>query len=1018
MTFLTFVDNPFDPTRSCDRVSYQFDGGTICQVLRHHFGPGFEEFDKPTVCQLNGQPMLRETWDTVELEDGDQLMFVTMPQGAVAIVLAVISIAIAIGIYFLLGDPKIPGEGPASDAVYTLRGQNNRYRPGEPVEVVYGRCRIWPTFITQPYSRYIGNQQYQYSLFCMGQGDFEIHGTFIDDTPTSRFDEVEIELCPPGTEVTLVESAVYQALEVSNIELLGPNEDGYEVSGPYIVNEWANPVRRLEVDINFPSGLYRMNEEGQIRAETVELLFEYRQINEAGGPIGSWTTLVNPTVTRSSNTPQRLTYTVGGLTSGRYEIRGRRITARPDDSKRINQVRWEAAKGYSRLPNNFGNVYLIAMKAKATNQLNDQSSRAFNVKATRKLPIWNGSTWSAPTATRNPVWAFCDILRSNYGGKLETTYMDMPTLLSLATLLNSRSDHFDWIFDSTLTVWEAAKMALRVGRSTPLPQGAVITAVRDQASDTVVAVFNPHNIVRGSLSKQLSLFQFQPFDGILMEYTDQDTWKPETVECVLPGRAGTNLERLKIPGCTNRNRALREGLYMQSRREYQRTTVSFRTGMEGYIPVYMDRIAVTHDTVRVGQAGMVLAYNSGTKIMTLSEKVTFGPPTLQHVIALRGDDGGMLGSPIAVTPVDGEPNQVELAEDPAAELDFSSDRVPPLYAFGLADLWTFHGKVISVKPVDFQTIEITAVNYVDDSYTHDETESVPVDELPVITDPGDPEVAWVEITGTVDDASVVSVFWELVPGAASYVLQTRYTDTGTDEAWTEQGTFATGPVALAVQVGTLVARVAPFSANGNAIWTESAPYDTGSAVSAPSAPGEASQDPFEGLTATVRWIPLADAWGFIVETWIPGALAPLRSENVGAASSYIYTRAMFEADEDTENSRTLEFRIAGFNAGGPGTPLVVELTNTLPAAPSSLAAGSPTGDDYPVTWSGGSEEDFDTFKVYASTTPGFTPGPGNLVEETATAASTVTAPTTTYWRVGAVDVWGGETLSAEQTITV
>lgn len=1013
-----FIANPYDPQGSAKRVKTQ-SGISIREFLREHYGPDFEEFPVATICQLNARPMLRAKWDTL-LQPGDHLMFVTVPQGTVAIILAVVSIAIAIGIYFLLGDPQIPGETQSGDSVYTLRGQNNRFRPGEPVEVVYGKCRIWPTFLSRPYSRYVGNQQYQYSLFCLGQGDFTIHNTYIDDTPTSRFDEVEIELCPPGTPVTLVEAAVYPSLEIQNIELLAPNEPEYDSwSGPFILNDFDKPIRRIEVDVNFPSGLYRLNDEGKILSETVQLMFEYQLIDEAGAPLGSWTTLANPTIYRASNTPQRITYNQPGLTAGRYQVRGRRLTNKPEDSRRITQVRWESAKGYRRLNSaSFGDVYVIAMKARATNQLNDQSSKSFNVRATRKLPVWNGSTWSAPTATRNPVWAFCDIMRATYGAKLDDTYLDMDKLLSLAGTFNTRNDWFDWIFDSSITVWEAAKTALRVGRATPIPQGALITAVRDEATSFVTAVFNQHNILQGSLSKQLSMFQFQPYDGVLVEYIDEDTWKPMTVEAVLPGRAGDNLERIKIPGCTNRNRALREGLYMQSRREYQRKTVEFRTGMEGYIPVYMDVIAVTHDTLRVGQGGMILDYDAGTKVMTLSEQVNFGPSNIQHYIALRGTDGGLLGTPIAVTAVDGEPNKVELAEDPEEALDFSSDQVPPLYAFGISDLWSFKGKVIAVKPVDWNTVQITAVNYVDDSYTHDSEEAVPVDEIEVITDPDDPEIGWVEVVGTLDNASLVSISWEPVAGAASYMIQFRYVEDGADEVWLDVDTVTTGPYQLPVEIGTIIARVAPFSSSGNPIWTESDPFVVGSTVTPPIAPGSSPATTFAPLQAELYWTAVGTASGYIVRVYLPDTTL-IHEENVGVATSYNYTRASFEADTAPEdNTAELDFRVMAFNAGGESDPLEYTLTNVAPSAPTSLASGSPTGSDYPVTWSGGTEDDFDKFRLYASTTMGFTPGPGNLVSEPTSGSGTVNATVTTYWRVGSVDVWGNETISAEQVITI
>lgn len=1013
MVQITLINNPFQPQDKLQRLTTR-SGLTVQGWLLENFGPDFEEFDKPTVCHLNGQVLLRRDW-TRRLEQGDHLTFTTLPDGVVSIILAVVSIAIAIfiGAKGLLGDPKVPGEAQNPDAAYTLRGQNNRLRPGEPVEVVYGRCRIWPTYVSRPYSRYVGNKQYQYSLFCLGHGDFDIHGTYLDDTLTSRFDEVELELCPPGTDVTLVEGSVFTSLEVSNIELLGPNEEGYDgFSGPFTLNEDTDPIRRIEVDISFPSGLYKLNDEGKSQPETVSLLFQYR--NMAGG---SWTDIVSPTITRSTNTPQRITYSVS-VPAGQYEVRGRRTSNRVDSAKSISQVRWEAAKGYGRLKRNFGQVYVIAMKALATGQLNDNSARSFNVRATRKLPVWNGTTWLAPAATRNPVWAFCDVMRATYGAKLPDEYLDLSGLLTLAGVMNAQGITFDWIFDQPLTVWEAAKTVLRVGRATPIPQGSLITAVRDEVTSVVTAVFNQHNIVKGSLTQTLNMFEFQSPDATRVEYIEWPSWKPKTVDAVLPGRAGTNPEMVKLPGCTSRDQALREGLYLQSRRELQRTVVTFRTGSEGYIPVFMDLIAVTHDTVRIGQGGMILAYDSGTNELTLSEQPTFSSDEVSYVIALRKSDGS-LGDLLPAFPGSAA-NKVLLLDDPDPLPDFTENQVPPLYVFGIQGLETFYGKVMEVRPVDFQTFEITCVNYVPENYDHDEVVADPPDDFPVIENPGDPEVPWVEISGILENAAEVNVVWGLAEGATSYLLEVRYlSDDEPDPAWQSVGQFPTGPVKLAIEPGEMQVRVAPFRASGNVIWTTSEPFVSGSSVTAPVPPGLVTQPSFSGLILEAVWSATADADGFVVEVWPDGAVAPIYTSNVGASTQFEYTRDQFELDSPLENFRDFDVLVYGFNAGGLGDPLMIARNNPVPAAPASLAHGSPTGSDYPVSWTWEDVDDLLEFNVYASTTPGFTPGPGNLVDTTTDLTSVVTAAVTTYWRVGAVDVWGDEeTLSSEATITV
>lgn len=1014
MTQILLISNPFAPLQDLERFHVE-DGITPRQWLAEHFGPDFVEFDRPTVLQWNGELVMRSDWETRRFVDGDVAVFVHVPQGIEWIIIAIVVVVVAIGAYLLMPDPKIPGTDntQSPNSVYTLRGQTNRFRPNEPIEVAYGRVRHWPTYACRPYSEYIGNQQYQFSLFCIGQGYFDIEATQLDDTPTGDFTEIELEIVPPGSTVNLVESNVYTALEVSNIELMGPNEDDYTgVSGPFTVNESGTTIHRLAVDVSFPQGLYFLGSEGDLKSEDVELLFEYREINDAGAAIGTWETLKNPTVTRADNTPQRITYS-HNVSTGRYEVRGRRVSDKSTSTRSSSQVRWETAKGYAKDIGTFGNVTMIAMKALATNSLNDSSSKSFNVIATRKLPTWTeGGGWGARVATRNPIWAFCDLFRAEYGAKLETEFLDMPTLAALADVFETKSIWFDWVFDGSLSIWEAGKMILRVGRTVPIPQGSLVTAVRDVPQTLPSGVFNQFNIVKGTLSKKLSMFEFQPFDGLIVEYTDSNTWKTKEVKCVLPGSAGLNLDRIKLPGCTNRNRAFREGMYIESRRKYQRKTVTFQTGLEGNIPAFMDLISITHDTLRVGQGGMILDYDPATKVMTLSEQVTFATSAVVHKIAIRGDDGAILGTPITCT-AGSAPNKIVLAADPAEALDFSDNRVPPLYAFGVADVYAFMGKVSGIRPLDDSTVEITAVNYVPAVYNYEESTTIDAIERPVIRNSNNPTVDWVTISPVPDRADRAFIDWLPEPGSASYILQTSYDDGVT---WNPAGNFATPPVEIGTNLGTLKVRVAPFSLNGNVVYTVSEAYVVGSNVAPPAAPELNSTQPaFTALTATVKWGASSGAQGYVADIYTGGVLK--RSIEVGTALRADYTFDQYTADGGT--GRAIEFQVKAFNPGGFGTASTYVQTNPVPAAPTTLAVGTPTGTDYPATWAYSPVEgDELEFRVYASTTSGFTPGPGNLVATSSTLGATIPAPVRPlYWRVATVDKWGPELgLSAEAVI--
>lgn len=1004
MTQVFLITNPFEPFKDLQRER-AMDGQSVREFLLEYFGPDFNEFSRPTVCQYNGELIMRAEWETRRFKDGDVVAFVTVPQGIELLIVAIIAVVVAVAVVLLMPDPAIPGDNTVSpNSVYTLRGQSNRFRPNEPVEVMYGKCRHWPTYAARPYSEYRGNQQYQFSLFCLGQGSFDIHSIQLDDTPTADFTEIELEIVPPGSTVNLVESSVFTALEVANIELLGPNEEDYTgVSGPFTLNPFESPVHRLAVDVSFPQGLFSLSDKGKLESQSVELLFEYRLIDVDGLPLGAWTTLSNPTVTRSDNTPQRVTFQKS-VAAGRYEVRGRRVSAKPDSTKKVTQARWESAKGFARSLGSFGNVTMIAMKALATNSLNDQTAKAFNVYATRKLPTWtSGGGWGPLVATRNPIWAFCDLFRATYGAKLDSSFLDMPTLKALADIYDSRNDCFDWVFDSPMGVWEAAQMILRVGRAMPIPQGSLITAVRDTAQTLPSGVFNQHNIIKGSLNKKLAMFTFQPFDGLIVEYTDPVTWKTKEVKAILPGRDGLNLDRLKLPGCTDRTRAYREGLYIQSRREYQRKTVTFQTGLEGHIPAIFDLVSITHDTVRVGQGGMIVAYNSTTNEMTLSEQVTFATENIVHKIAIRGDDGAILGTPITCVP-GSAPNKVILESDPVEALDFSENRVPPLYAFGVADVWAFMGKVQAIRPLDETTVEIVCVNYVSDVYGFDSSTTVAAIEKTVIANRSNPTVETVTLSPVPDKADRVFCDWPPVPGAVSYILQTSYDDGLT---WNASGNYAAPPVELGANPGTLRVRVAPFSLNGNVIYTVSNSFVVGSNINPPAAPVYLGTQPdFTGLTATVQWSAVTGALGYSVGVYTsPGAVL-LRTIEAGGSLSASYN--FTDATADGATGRAFTFKASAYNAGGNGNETSITRTNPVPEAPTALIVGTPSGTNYPGSWTHTQEPDFLEYRVYTSDVAGFTGG-GVLVATTTDKFCTVPATTLPkYWRVLAYDVWGTE----------
>jgi hypothetical protein len=728
MSFARIVEvtNPFDIRKSMV-VHNVKPGLTLRQWLRKRFGKGFKDFKLPTVCNINGKWISRELWGKIKTKAGDLVQFITSPgYEAVyfAIALAVVALVVAIALM-----PAIPGQGDGGKTppAYTLQGQNNRYRPGEPIEICYGRNRIYPSYAAVPYNRYINHEQYQYSVFCLGVGYFDIEEVRIEDTPIANFPDVDFEILEPGDAISLLSDNVVTVAEVGGIELFGPNQAEFPASGwagPFTLNPAGTTTTKIEIDLICPNGLFA-NVSGLFSNTDVFMDFEIREIDDTGEPLGDWEELVSDLEIEDSKTRPRaytFDYTV---TAGRYEIRGKRTNDAPTTSQIVNRTLWQSAKAYLPDVGTYEGVTCIAVVAKATNSLNDNSKNRFNAIATRKLPVYDSEagTWSdAPgdlVATRSPVIAFADAFRAEYGGNLPDSYLDMDELLAMDEIFTAGGIQFDWIFDQKATLFDIAKTICRVGRSIPMMAGSRLFMIRDQASEDVVSMFSPDNILQGSFSQEFKLFEFDGFDSTIVEYVDPVTFQNKEVTTTLPGGTTDNPERFKLQGCTSETVAWREGMYMNSVRRYLRKRIIFRTGLEAIIPVYGDLISVSHDVPRWGTAGTVEEYaiEGAATLLTLSEDVEF-PEAVACKLVLRNRYGEPSEPLACVAGPDANQVLLAVAIDPL-DYPLGASREPLLFTFGPVDTLRQVCKVISIKPGDGEEVEIECLPYVPGVYEYD-----------------------------------------------------------------------------------------------------------------------------------------------------------------------------------------------------------------------------------------------------------------------------------------------------------
>ncbi len=705
---------------------------------------GITEFSKPTLCLVDGEPVLRKDWALVVIAKDTVVSFIALPQGGGGggkILRTVLTIAVMIaapyagaalagtlGVTSAIGtslitagialagsallNALIPPPMPSSaisnynatqpSPTYSLQAQGNQARLGEPIPCVYGRHVIYPDFGATPYAEFENNDQFLFQLHVIGQGEYDVEQIRIEDTPISSFEEIIYEIIPPNGTVTLFDSDVVTAPEVAGQELLGTADGGAWV-GPFIANPAETTTDLISLDIIMPKGLYYANDNGSLSNRTITWDVQARLIDDDGAALGTWITLGAETHTANSNTAIRNTYKYP-VTAGRYEVRAIRTNAKDNSARAGNDLHWNALKTHIINTPDFGDVTLLAMKMRATDNLSQRSSRMVNCIVTRKLPIWDAQNgWSNLQPTQSIAWAMADILKAGYGAKLDDARIDLQALVVLDSVWQARGDTFNGVFDSKRTVWDALTQVARCGRSIPFLQGGLVRFVRDEPKSLPVALFSPRNIVKSSFKIDYVMPGEDTADSVKVEFFNQKTWKPDEVIASLPDSNAEQPATVSLFGCTNKDQAMREGLYMAAANRYRRRMVNFRTELEGLIPTYGDLIAIAHDMPRWGESGDVVAY--AHPILTLSEPVTFTDGN-SHYIALRKRDGSVSG-PWEVIATSNE-TQVQLID----EIDFTpytgSKEERTHFSFGIGEDWGVLARVTAIKPRG-DLIEIASV---------------------------------------------------------------------------------------------------------------------------------------------------------------------------------------------------------------------------------------------------------------------------------------------------------------------
>lgn len=659
--------------------------------------PEFTEFQTPTVVSVNGIPVLRKDWDK-KISRTAMVECWGVPAG-VAETLAIISIVVTVAsllttAYLIATMPKpvVPAgvaDIPPAAPVFTFAGQQNIRRLNQIIEKAYGRNRWWPAYLAAPYVEYSENKAIMRVWLSLGYGTFAVEDVKINDTSMDGIPGSYWEYRDAGFTITADDpyDVVVYSKDLVNTEMRGTNEIDYAILGPYVLAQESYVTSsRININVSFPSGLYGLSGSSLVDA-TGTYTVQIQAIDADDEPVGA---LISQTFshTAKSSTPQRFTDIVE-VPSARYRVTLFRTNNKNTTTSGQDRMVVESVIGLARSMKTYP-VSAIRVELLGSDTIGSDAASQINVIATAKVPVLlkipeldlpfgfstsGGYVWSEPVATRNPIWAFMDVFRAQYGANVSNDHFDLDYILALATEFTNET--FDFYFNNKSTVWEVARVIAATIRAQPFIVGSDIRLAVDRPTNRPVAMFNPDNA--NDLTWSVSFKQELEEDCIDCAFVDPVTGLQDIVRFTPPGSLGVNPKKMSFDGVTSRDRAWQLGAYTWLSLTLRRQRVSFKTGYEGFVPLFGDLISVQWTLPNWGIGGSVMDYDPTTLVMTLSEPCdTDGAPAW---LALRKMNGSVYG-PIQVTQ-GANLYELVLAAPLTQYFDFSGESgTPVMFTFG------------------------------------------------------------------------------------------------------------------------------------------------------------------------------------------------------------------------------------------------------------------------------------------------------------------------------------------------
>ncbi|MCQ1532801.1 TipJ family phage tail tip protein [Mitsuokella jalaludinii] len=660
---------------------------------------------------------------------------------------------------------------------------------GNCVGETYGEC-IPAAQLLEQHVETINNKQYLNLLYCGGYGPVDsIDKIRIDYTDIGNFTGVQLETRLGTNDQKPISFFHTTPLDQSvGLEL--------DVGAPLVRTSDSALASSLEVTLEWPAGLYHINDDSNFGNATTKFRIEYRKSGA-----DTWTLDKEYTETAATNEALRKSYQINGLEEGRYDVRVT-LLSKPSSSRDQAMVQWTLLTSYNNGVYTRPGKVLVAMRILATNQL---SGGVPSVSWRQKRStVWvynpNESAYERQPAN-NPIWAAYDIMHQcrrlknintgeaefvHYGCSHENldAYYDQwkeaaDYAFEMIVNEDGEKEHryeFDAFFDTAQKRITAAQKAAAVGHAVIIAHGRNYGIVVDRPGH-ISQIFGEGRTtvssVKGSFTSKEDRAR-----AVDVTYNDEHNDFKNTMMTVRSplynkDTGVDNTTQLTLFGVKRRSQAYREAATALATSERQLQFVELQTDIDGIVAEYGDIVGYNHAVSRIGIASGRLASATASKV-ELDKSVDLDPAKTYEIYVTLSDDTIVKRNVASVT------TAVKTAEL-TVTVPFDDAKMPARfdnYAFGECDKSIKPFRIVSASRDGDMLVSLKLAEYDEAMYATE----LDYSKYPVVDYSSSPSVAKItsltarEQSRTIDRTAVpdVAVTWELSRtgiAPSSYIVQ-------------------------------------------------------------------------------------------------------------------------------------------------------------------------------------------------------------------------------------------------------